>query len=156
MPETVKTETVAWESITHYAGFDWAKDHHDVVVVNQQGNIVEELTFEHTAEGWMKWKQLLKRYPHLAVAIETTQGAAMEQLLESGVSVYPVNPKSAERYRDRKAPSGTKTDYLDAWSLGDALRVDGHGWRALKPLDPFGSGITDLVPRRGGVDWQAH
>ena len=130
-------EQIGWENITHYAGFDWAKDHHDVVVVSPQGKIVEELTFEHTAEGWDKWKQLLKKYRHLAVAIETSQGAAIEQLLESAVSVYPVNPKSAERYRDRKAPSGTKTDYLDAWSLADALRVDGHGWRALKPLDPL-------------------
>jgi transposase len=130
-------ETISWESITHYAGFDWAKDHHDVVVVGQQGKIVTDITFEHSAEGWAKWKQLVKDYPHLAVAIETSQGAAIEQLLESGVAVYPVNPKSAERYRDRKAPSGTKTDFLDAWSLADALRVDGHGWRALKPLDPL-------------------
>jgi transposase len=137
MFEAVKTENLSWESITHYAGFDWAKDHHHVVVVNQQGKIVEELMFEHSADGWAKWKELVKKYPHLAVAIETNQGAAIEQLLESGACVYPVNPKSAERYRDRKAPSGTKTDYLDGWSMGDALRVDGHGWRALKPLDPL-------------------
>ena len=130
-------EVLNWEAITHYAGFDWAKDHHDVVLVNPQGKIVKDLTFEHTAEGWAKWKALVAAYPHLAVAIETSQGAAIEQLLESGVVVYPVNPKSAQRYRDRKAPSGTKTDYLDAWSLADALRVDGHGWRALKPLDPM-------------------
>ena len=130
-------ETVSWEAITHYAGFDWAKDHHDVVVVNQQGKIVKNFTFEHSAEGWGKWKALAAACPHLAVAIETSQGPAIEQLLESGVAVYPVNPKSAERYRDRKAPSGTKTDFLDAWSLADALRVDGHGWRPLKPLDPL-------------------
>ena len=130
-------ETVNWETTTHYAGFDWAKDHHDVVIVDQQGKILKHLTFEHSAEGWTQWKELVAGYPHLAVAIETNQGAAIEQLLESGVVVYPVNPKSAERYRDRKAPSGTKTDYLDAWSLGDALRVDGHGWRSLKPLDPL-------------------
>ncbi len=129
------SDTKPWETITHYAGFDWAKDHHDVVVLDAQGKIVKDLTFEYSAEGWGKWKQLVGAYPHLAVAIETSQGAAIEQLLESEVVVYPVNPKSAERYRDRKAPSGTKTDYLDAWSLGDALRVDGHGWRALKPLD---------------------
>ena len=135
MNDTVNT--VNWESITHFAGFDWAKDHHDVVVVNQEGKVVKDLTFEHTAEGWAKWKELVAAFPHLAVAIETNQGAAIEELLQSGVAVYPVNPKSAERYRDRKAPSGTKTDYLDAWSLGDALRVDGHGWRALKPLDPL-------------------
>jgi transposase len=135
MTDTINT--VNWETISHFAGFDWAKDHHDVVVVSQQGKIVKDLTFEHTAEGWAQWKELVAAFPHLAVAIETSQGAAIEQLLQSGVPVYPVNPKSAERYRDRKAPSGTKTDYLDAWSLADALRVDGHGWRALKPLDPL-------------------
>ena len=137
MNQTVNTEPSRWEDITHYAGFDWAKDHHHVVVVNQQGKIVEELVFDHSAAGWTKWKDLVRKHPHLAVAVETNQGAAIEQLLDSGVSVYPVNPKSAERYRDRKAPSGTKTDFLDGWSLGDALRVDGHGWRALKPLDPL-------------------
>jgi len=131
------TEQIGWEEITHYAGFDWAKDHHDVVVVDRQGKVIKDLSFEHSAEGWSKWKEMVACYGKLAVAIETNQGAAIEQLLESGVAVYPVNPKSAKRYRERKAPSGTKTDYLDAWSLGDALRVDGQGWRALKPLDPL-------------------
>ena len=126
-----------WEELTHYAGFDWAKHHHDIVIVDRQGTIVKELTFDHTAEGWAQWKATIAAYPHLAVAIETNQGAAIEQLLNCAVTVYPVNPLSAERYRDRKAPSGTKTDYLDAWSLADALRLDGHGWRALKPLDPL-------------------
>ena len=32
MSETIKSETVSWDCITHYAGFDWAKDHHDVVI----------------------------------------------------------------------------------------------------------------------------
>jgi len=130
-------ETLSWDTITHYAGLDWAKDHHDVVIVNAQGRIVQDLTFGHTVEGWARWKEIVANYPHLAVAIETSQGAAIEQLLLSAVAVYPVNPKSAQRYRDRKAPSGTKTDDLDAWSLADALRVDGHGWRALKPMDPL-------------------
>ena len=131
------TEPTGWDQISHYAGFDWAKDHHDVVVVDQQGRIVKDLSFEHSNEGWSKWKEVAAGFTKLAVAIETNQGAAVEQLLEIGVTIYPVNPKSAERYRERKAPSGTKTDYLDAWSLADALRVDGHGWRALKPLDPL-------------------
>src|SRR5260370_21117561 len=131
------TESINWETIRHFAGFDWAKDHHDVVLVNQQGKILKDLTFEHTAEGWAKWKELVTAYPHLAVAIETSQGAAIEQLLQSGVAVYPVHPNSSQRNRDRKAPSGTKTDYLDAWSLGDALRVDRHGWKPLKALDPL-------------------
>ena len=130
-------QTHSWNQITHYAGFDWAKHHHHVVIVDQHGTVLTELTFDHTGEGWAKWKSTLSAYPHLAVAIETNQGAAIKQLLDCAVTVYPVNPLSAERYRDRKVPSGTKTDYLDAWSLADALRLDGHGWRPLKPLDPL-------------------
>ena len=59
-------------------------------------------------------------------------------------SVYPVNPKSAQRYRDRKVPSGSKTDFLDAWSLADALRIDGHGWKALVPTDALTSQLQML------------
>src|SRR6202048_5508237 len=66
-------------------------------------------------------------------AIETNQSAGVEKALEAGMDVYPLNPKSAQAYRERKAPSGVKDDQLDAWSFADALRVDGHGWKALKP-----------------------
>jgi len=69
--------------------------------------------------------------------IETSQGAAVEQLLEAGMVVYPLNPKSAQSYRERKAPSGVKDDRLDAWSFADACRVDGHGWKPLRPEDPL-------------------
>jgi hypothetical protein len=41
--------------------------------------------------------------------------------LEAGMQVYPLNPKSAQAYRERKAPSGVKDDQLDAWSFADAL-----------------------------------
>ena len=55
-----------------------------------------------------------------------------------GLALYPLNPKAAERYRDRKAPAGAKDDDdLDAWSFADALRTDGHGWRPLRPQDPM-------------------
>ena len=53
------------------------------------------------------------------------------------MSGYPVHPVAAQSYRERKAPSGTKTDHLDAWGLADALRGDGHGWKALRPMDPL-------------------
>ena len=74
-------------------------------------------------------------YPGAPVALETSSGPAVDQLLQRGWTLYPVNPKAAERYRERKAPSGTKTDRHDAWTLADALRTDGHGWRKLLPQD---------------------
>ena len=45
-------------------------------------------------------------YGSIPFAIETSQGAAVEQLLEASMIVYPLNPKSAQAYRERKAPSG--------------------------------------------------
>jgi transposase len=123
--------------LAHFAGLDWAKDHHDVVIVERNGHIVSELTFPHSAEGWQRWQQCVQQYPVLGVALETSSGPAVERLLQSGVTVFPIHPKSAKAYRERKCPSGVKTDRLDAWSLADALRTDGHAWRALAPLDPL-------------------
>jgi transposase len=126
-----------WTDITHYAGFDWAKDHHAVIIVDTQGQIVADFELEHSLEGWQRLVKETSAYPNLAVAIETSQGAAVDQLLQRQYTVYPVHPVAAESYRQRKAPSGTKTDHLDAWGLADALRVDGQGWRVLQPLDPM-------------------
>jgi len=127
----------SWQEITHYAGFDWAKDHHEVVIVDSQGKIVADFVFEHSLEGWQQMVKESSGFGNLAVAIETSRGAAVDQLLQRQYTVYPIHPVAAKSYRERKAPSGTKTDHLDAWGLADALRVDGHGWKALKPMDPM-------------------
>jgi transposase len=126
-----------WKDLTHFAGFDWAKDHHTVVVVDGEGCIILDFEFEHSLEGWKTFAQKVSAYPDLALAIETSQGAAVDQLLQGQYTVYPVHPVSAQSYRQRKAPSGTKTDHLDAWGLADALRVDGQGWKPLLPMDPI-------------------
>jgi transposase len=127
-----------WNEIIYYAGFDWAKDHHEVVIVDGRGQIVADFTITHSAEGWQRWReQLATLGGNIAACVETSQGVVVEQLLESGVTVYPVSPVSAKAYRLRKMPSGNKTDHTDAWSLADALRVDGHGWKALSAEDPL-------------------
>jgi transposase len=128
----------SWNQITHYAGFDWASDHHDVVIVDRHGQVVADFQIEHTTAGWQHWREQVAAFgAALAASVETSQGVVVEQLLQSGVAVYPVSPLSAKAYRERKVPSGHKTDRLDAWSLADALRVDGHGWKALAPEDPL-------------------
>ena len=127
-----------WSKITHYAGFDWAHDHHEVVIVNRSGKIVADFQIEHTAQGWQHWReQVAALGSELAACVETSRGFVVEQLLESGVAVYPISTTSAKAYRQRKVPSGNKTDHVDAWSLADALRVDGHGWKALAKEDPL-------------------
>jgi transposase len=126
-----------WNQIEYFAALDWASDHHDVVVVTRLGQIAADFRFDHSAGGWEQFDQQMRPFAGAPIAVETNNGPAVDQLLSRGWNVYPVNPKSAERYRDRKLPSGTKTDHLDAWSLAEALRTDGHGWRALLPQDPL-------------------
>jgi transposase/transposase IS116/IS110/IS902 family protein len=126
-----------WQQYRAFGGLDWASQQHCVVVVNQAGKVIEEFEIEHSALGWKKFREKLQPYGSIPFAIETTQGVAVEQLLEAGMIVYPLNPKSAQAYRERKAPSGVKDDWLDAWSFADALRVDGHGWKALRPEEPL-------------------
>lgn len=126
-----------WNELTHFAGFDWAGDHHDVVIVDQTGNVIAQFRFEHSIEGWEQFRQKIQAYTALGVAVETRSGAAVEELLRSDLTVFPVQPKAAARYRERKSPSGVKDDQLDAWALADALRMDGRTWRALAPEDPL-------------------
>ena len=126
-----------WKHITHYAGLDWASDHHDVVVVDQQGRIKLTLRIAHSAEGWNLLQAKLSQLGNVAVAVENNHGMAVEQLLSHDLETYPVNPMCAQRYRERKSPSGVKNDQLDAWSLADALRLDGHGWKRLVADDPL-------------------
>jgi transposase len=127
----------AFASLTHLGGFDWAMDEHQFVVIDRQGSILLNLRFADDAQGWAQLREKLGAYPRLGVAIETSCGPAVERLLDLGLMVYPINPKAAERFRDRKSPAGSKSDQLDAWCFADALRTDGHGWRELKPLDPL-------------------
>jgi transposase len=125
-----------------FLGFDWAMADHDVVAVDRDGRIVLDQAVADTAEGWADFRRRLVEVvgpdlSQVAVAVETCNGPAVERLLALGCRVYPLNPKAAQSYRKRKSVSGAKSDRLDAWSFGDGLRTDGHGWRQLQPEDPL-------------------
>lgn len=126
-----------WEHITHYAGFDWAKDHHDVIVLDASGKIAADFRFEHSASGWEQFRERLLPFPNIAIAAETKNGMAIERLLELELCAFAVHPQSAKSYRQRKVPSGNKTDRVDAWALADALRLDGNNWKPLAAEDPL-------------------
>ena len=124
-----------WTEQNYFAALDWAQAHHDVIVVDRVGTIVADFQFPHTGEGWGQFDQHMQPFGPCPLAIETSCGLVVDQLLQRGYPVYPVNPKAAKRYRERKVPSGTKTDRYDAWSLAEALRTDGHAWPALHLQD---------------------
>lgn len=125
-----------WLATTHFGGLDWADDHHDIVILDAAGTMVAEFRIAHSRAGWEEFRERIRPYPSLAFAVETRYGLAIDQLVVSGCTVYPVNPVSAANYRKRKAPSGCKTDAIDAWALAAALRTEGQDWKSLAPNDP--------------------
>jgi len=124
-----------WNQHSHFAALDWASDHHDVIVLDRHGAVQAEFRFAHTAEGWAQFTTHMKPFAGCPITLETSSGPAVDQLLQRGWAVYPVAPAAAALYRQRKVPSGTKTDRHDGWSLADALRTDGHAWRPLRLQD---------------------
>jgi len=141
-PTPANPKSPVYSTLTHYGAVDWAKGHHDLCVVDRAGGIVFELSIDDTPQGWAGLRARLAAMiaadgapAIVGFTIETSCGPAVERLLEADLPVFPLNPMAAERYRDRKAPSGHKNDRLDAFSFADALRTDGHLWRVLCPQD---------------------
>lgn len=124
-----------------YAGIDWADRHHDAVVIDAAGQRVAALRVAHDAAGLAQLTDFLRglgdiaeRPEHLACIVETSRGLLIAALLDAGLPVYPVNPKTVDQ---RRKPSGAKTDAIDAYLLARTGRSDLPDLRRLVPDGPL-------------------
>lgn len=116
-----------------YVGIDWAMEFHDVCIVEEKGNLCDEFRVEHTVEGLGKLMTALKGCEDgVEVGVEAHSGLLVTFLLEQGVKVYLLNPKSVDRYRDRYTVSGAKDDRRDAYVIAQAIRTDSFRMKPLK------------------------
>ena len=106
-------ESEQWQPYRAFGTLDWAREKHSVVLVNQAGKVIEDFEIEHSALGWKKFREKLQPYGSIPFAIESSQGAAVEQLLEAGMIVYPL--KSQER-------SSLPRTQSPQWSQGRSTR----------------------------------
>lgn len=124
--------------VTLLVGIDWADQKHDVCVRDEMGAVLDEFTIPHSQGGLELLRDRLRTMAgnaqaEILGAMETNQGLLVNFLLEQGWVVYPINPKSVDRYRDRLKTTRVKSDRLDAWLLADILRTDRHLHRPLLP-----------------------
>src|ERR1700754_3347718 len=116
-----------------FVGDDWAEDHHDVWVMDEQGQRLANARVIEGTEGLTAFHQLLAQYveePELVViGIETDTGLWVTALDAAGYQVYAINPMAAARYRGRHHVSGAKSDAGDAKLLADLVRTDRHNHR---------------------------
>jgi transposase len=129
------------EDVHWFVGIDWATQSHRVCLLDAEGRRVGEREFVHGGagltelRGWLLEKT--KAAPgRIAVAIEMPHGPVVEMLLEHGFTVFAINPKQLDRFRDRFTVAGAKDDSRDALVLGDSLRTDRKAFRQLATDDP--------------------
>lgn len=110
-------------------GIDWASDSYQICVADDKGEVLEEIQVEHSGEGIRQCIDWLLKLADgdvgtVAVAIEVPHGAMVENLIESNLAVFAINPKQMDRFRDRHTVAGAKDDDLDAFVMADSLRTD--------------------------------
>jgi len=129
----------------HFAGIDWADDHHDIVVLDANGEVVKQLRIEQSGVGLDKLCAELKRIADpadIACIIETRHGILVNHLYEEGFKVYPVNPKTVDRHR---SPARAKTDKIDAAILARHGRNELPHLRRLEQDNPIIQGLKLLT-----------
>jgi transposase len=115
------------------AGIDWAKDTHDVLVADADGERLWAETIPHNEAGITKLCRTLITLKVTRVAVERPDGLLIERLLDAGLTVLAIHPNMVAAARPRFRPAGGKSDRFDAFVLCELARTDHHRFRALTP-----------------------
>src|SRR4029453_7435099 len=117
---------VGMKAMAVYCGIDWAEHHHDVAVVDDDGTVLAHRRICDDVAGFTALTETLCAHAdepaHVDVALETDRGLLVAALRAAGYRVFAINPKAVDRYRDRYAVSGAKSDAVDALVLANLLR----------------------------------
>jgi len=141
-----------------YCGIDWAEDHHDIALVNRDGQLLARRRISDDAAGLAQLLDLLAEHGDTAedlipVAIETPRGLLVACLRATGRMVYPVNPMAVARYRDRHTVSGGKSDHGDSVVLANILRTDIGFHRPLPAGSELAQAIAVLARAQQDAVW---
>lgn len=141
-----------------FCGIDWAEDHHDIALVDRDGQLLARRRIGDDAAGLAQLLALLTEHGDtpddpIPVAIETPRGLLVACLRAAGRQVYPVNPMSVARYRDRHSVAGRKSDHGDSFVLANVLRTDQHAHRPLPADSELAQAIAVLARAQQDAVW---
>ncbi len=126
-----------------FIGDDWAEDHYDIELVDEQGRVLARRRLAEGIEGVARLHALVAEHlgddelePEqvgelVKVGIETDRGPWVAALVAAGYEVFAINPLSVARYRERHSTSRAKSDLADAHVLAEIVRVDRAHHRCL-------------------------
>jgi Transposase len=116
------------QKLSCFVSIDWGTESHRVVFLNPEGEVTGQYDAAHSGKGL---EALIERLDHnrrcprgeVGIAIEVSWCALVETLVERGFSVFAINPKQVDRFRDRYTVAGAKDDSREAHVLASALLI---------------------------------
>lgn len=135
-----------------YVGVDRGDRRHVVAVVAANGQEEGVCEIAHSREGL---ERLMGRLQELSaggaevlVGLEDPHGLLVNTVIANGYTVYAINPKAVDRYRERWRPSGSKSDAADALVLAQLLRTDRDKHRPMRPSSDLARELQCLTRHR--------
>jgi transposase len=135
-----------------FVGDDWAEDHHDLEIQDDQGRVLARRRTGEGITGIVKFHELVAEFlpddggpEQVLVGSETDRGPWVRALIAAGYVVFGVNPKLAARHREVVSLSGAKDDKTDAHTLADMVRTRRHQLRPLEADSDLAAGIKVLT-----------
>jgi hypothetical protein len=143
-----------------FVGVDWAEAHHDVCVLDSEGEVLGRTRVADTFVGLGELHALVAHLSgdefepdQVVVGIEKDRGLIVTSLVAAGYQVYGINPKASARYRDRHHTSGAKSDPGDAKVLADLVRTDRQNHRPVAGDTPLVNALQVLARAHQNVIW---
>jgi transposase len=142
-----------------FCGVDWAETHHDVAIIDSDGQLVAKKRITDALNGFAELIEMVTATGDCAehpvpVAIETPRGLLVASLRATGRPVYAINPLAVARYRERHSVARSKSDHADARTLANILRVDAHLHRRLPADSELCQAIAVLARAHQDAIWR--
>ena len=146
--------------MTITCGIDWAEGHHDIVVMDAAGAVLDQRRIGTGVAGFGEFMGVLAEHAEdptaVPVAIETDKNLIVVALHAAGLTVFAINPRAVARYRERHGQAGKKSDPGDAAVLADILRTDAHQHRPLPAISEAGRAVKALARQHQEAIWTLH
>lgn len=150
-----------------FIGDDWAEDHHDLEIEDEDGRLLARARLPEGLEGITRLHALVAEHApdwvdvspeeiaaNVIVGIETDRGPWVTALRAAGYEVFAINPLSAARYRQRHSTSGAKSDAGDAHVLAEIVRLDRDHHRVIAGDSDLADAIKLLARAHQSAVWE--
>jgi transposase len=150
-----------------FVGDDWAEDHHDVELVDEDGRRLARARLPEGLDGLSRLHALIAEHRpgdwvdvpaeeaarRVTIGIETDRGPWVQALLAAGYVVFAINPMQVARYRERHSTSGAKSDAGDAHVLAEIVRLDRDHHRPVAGDSPDAEAVKLVARTHQSMIW---